>query len=150
MHSVRSNGSENARACQRHIAAPCQRRDGGRRRGAREDRRPARLARLGELAHPSHFSFLRYGSGVPTVVYRQVSEFVVQEEKVRLPFHKWETTVASSAEHLDRFGGALTLGYQLTPHVTLGARYQYTQKDSDVFLRDYTQNRFSVDGTYSF
>jgi Putative beta-barrel porin 2 len=53
-------------------------------------------------------------------------------------------------EHLDRFGGALTLGYQLTPHVTLGARYQYTEKDSDVFLRDYTQNRFSVDGTYSF
>jgi opacity protein-like surface antigen len=53
-------------------------------------------------------------------------------------------------EHLDRFGGALTVGYQLTPHVTLGARYQYTQKDSDVFLRDYTQNRVSVDGTYSF
>jgi hypothetical protein len=53
-------------------------------------------------------------------------------------------------EHLQRFGGALTVGYQLTPHVTLGARYQYTQKDSDVFLRDYKQNRVSVDGTYSF
>ena len=53
-------------------------------------------------------------------------------------------------EHLHRFGGALTVGYQLTPHVTLGARYQYTQKDSDVFLRDYCQNRFSIDGTYSF
>ena len=53
-------------------------------------------------------------------------------------------------EHLHRFGGAVTVGYQLTPHVTLGARYQYTQKDSDVFLRDYTQNRISIDGTYSF
>lgn len=53
-------------------------------------------------------------------------------------------------EHLHRFGGALTLGYQLTPHVTLGLRYQYTQKDSDVFLRDYRQNRVSFDGTYSF
>lgn len=53
-------------------------------------------------------------------------------------------------EHLQRFGGAITVGYQLTPHVTIGARYQYTQKDSDVFLRDYTQNRVSVDGTYSF
>jgi hypothetical protein len=53
-------------------------------------------------------------------------------------------------EHLHRFGGALTVGYQLTPHVTIGARYQYTQKDSDVFLRDYQQNRVSVDGTYSF
>jgi Putative beta-barrel porin 2 len=53
-------------------------------------------------------------------------------------------------EHLHRFGGAVTVGYQLTPHVTLGARYQYTQKDSDVFLRDYKQNRVSIDGTYSF
>ncbi len=54
------------------------------------------------------------------------------------------------SEHSHRYGGALTLGYQLTPHVTLGARYQYTQKDSDVPLRDYEQNRVSLDGTYSF
>lgn len=53
-------------------------------------------------------------------------------------------------EHLHRYGGALSLGYQLTPHVTLGLRYQYTQKDSDVPLRDYTQNRVSLDATYSF
>jgi hypothetical protein len=53
-------------------------------------------------------------------------------------------------EHLHRYGGAITIGYQLTPHITLGARYQYTQKDSDVALRDYRQNRVSVDGTYSF
>lgn len=54
------------------------------------------------------------------------------------------------SEHLHRYGGALTVGYQLTPHVTLGLRYQYTQKDSDVALRGYKQNRVSVDGTYSF
>ena len=54
------------------------------------------------------------------------------------------------SEHAHRYGGALTLGYQLTQHVTLGARYQYTQKDSDQILRDYEQNRVSVDGTYSF
>ena len=54
------------------------------------------------------------------------------------------------AEHIHRYGGALTLGYQLTPHVTLGLRYQYTQKDSDQPLRDYRQNRIAVDGTYSF
>ncbi len=53
-------------------------------------------------------------------------------------------------EHLQRYGGALTLGYQLTPHVTLGARYQYTHKDSDVPLRSYKQNRVSIDLTYSF
>jgi len=53
-------------------------------------------------------------------------------------------------EHFHRYGGALSVGYQLTTHVTLGARYQYTEKDSDAFLRDYTQNRISLDGTYSF
>jgi hypothetical protein len=53
-------------------------------------------------------------------------------------------------EHFHRYGGAVTLGYQFTPHVTLGLRYQYTQKESDVALRDYEQNRVSLDGTYSF
>ncbi|MEP6937454.1 MAG: outer membrane beta-barrel protein, partial [Chthoniobacterales bacterium] len=54
------------------------------------------------------------------------------------------------AEHIHRYGGAVAVGYQLTPHITLGARYQYTQKDSDQPLRDYRQNRISFDGTYSF
>lgn len=53
-------------------------------------------------------------------------------------------------EHFQRLGGAVTVGYQLTPHVTLGLRYQGTTKDSDVALRDYNQNRVSLDGTYSF
>ncbi|MBA2622704.1 MAG: outer membrane beta-barrel protein [Chthoniobacterales bacterium] len=53
-------------------------------------------------------------------------------------------------EHLQRYGGAITVGYQLTRHVTLGARYQYTQKESDVELRSYKQNRVSIDATYSF
>ena len=55
-----------------------------------------------------------------------------------------------AGEHFQRIGGAITLGYQLTPHVTLGLRYQGTSKDSNAFLRDYNQNRVSVDGTYSF
>jgi len=54
------------------------------------------------------------------------------------------------AEAFHRYGGAISLGYQLTPHVTLGFRYQYTQKDSDQPLRDYRQNRVAFDGTYSF
>ena len=54
------------------------------------------------------------------------------------------------AEHIQRYGGAATVGYQLTPHITLGLRYQYTQKQSDLPLRDYKQNRVTLDGTYSF
>ena len=55
-----------------------------------------------------------------------------------------------AGETFQRIGGAITLGYQLTPHITLGVRYQGTSKDSNAFLRDYNQNRVSVDGTYSF
>jgi hypothetical protein len=55
-----------------------------------------------------------------------------------------------TGEHFHRIGGAITLGYQLTPHITLGVRYQGTSKDSDLTLRDYNQNRVSIDGTYSF
>ncbi len=53
-------------------------------------------------------------------------------------------------EHFQRVGGAGTIGFQLTPHITLGLRYQYTQKDSNVAGRNYIQNRVSLDGTYSF
>ncbi len=53
-------------------------------------------------------------------------------------------------EHFHRVGAAGTVGYQLTPHVTLGLRYQYTQKYSDAPGRNYIQNRVSLDGTYSF
>ncbi len=53
-------------------------------------------------------------------------------------------------EHFHRVGAAGTIGYQLTPHVTLGLRYQYTQKYSDEPGRNYIQNRVSLDGTYSF
>ncbi len=54
------------------------------------------------------------------------------------------------SEHIQRYGGAIALGYQFTKHVTLGLRYQYTQKQSDQPNRDYKQNRVSLDGTYSF
>ena len=54
------------------------------------------------------------------------------------------------SEDIQRYGGAATFGYQLTPHATLGLRYQYIQKQSDQPLRDYKQNSVSLDGTYSF
>jgi hypothetical protein len=65
-------------------------------------------------------------------------------------FEDAEESGGFNNESFRRYGGAVTVGYQLTPHVTLGLRYQGTSKDSDVFLRDYDQNRISFDGTYSF
>jgi uncharacterized protein (PEP-CTERM system associated) len=65
-------------------------------------------------------------------------------------FEDADESSSSVSEHFNRYGGAITVGYQLTPHITLGARYQYTQKDSNVDTNDYKQNRVSVDATYSF
>jgi len=78
------------------------------------------------------------------------TEFFYEDAKDSGGSAAFQITGSAKGEHLQRYGGAITLGYQLTPHVTLGLRYQYTQKDSDVLLRDYTQNRVSLDGTYSF
>jgi len=79
------------------------------------------------------------------------TEFFFEDAKESGGFAGFFTPVPlGTPEHFHRIGGAITLGYQLTPHVTLGVRYQGTSKDSNLLLRDYNQNRISVDGTYSF
>src|SRR5437588_10016282 len=78
------------------------------------------------------------------------TEFFFEDAKESGGFAGFASGQLGSPEHFHRIGGAITVGYQLTPHVTLGARYQGTSKDSNLFLRDYNQNRISVDATYSF
>jgi len=79
------------------------------------------------------------------------TEFFFEDAEESGGFAGFFSPVApGTGEHFRRIGGAITLGYQLTPHVTLGVRYQGTSKDSNLLLRDYNQNRISVDGTYSF
>jgi hypothetical protein len=78
------------------------------------------------------------------------TEFFFEDARESGGFAGFAGGQLGTPEHFQRLGGAITLGYQLTPHVTLGARYQGTTKDSNLLLRDYNQNRISVDGTYSF
>jgi len=78
------------------------------------------------------------------------TEFFFEDAKESGGFAGFASGQLGTPEHFQRIGGAITVGYQLTPHVTLGARYQGTSKDSNLLLRDYNQNRISVDGTYSF
>jgi len=78
------------------------------------------------------------------------TEFFFEDAKESGGFAGFATGQLGTPEHFQRIGGAITVGYQLTPHVTLGARYQGTSKDSNLLLRDYNQNRISIDGTYSF
>jgi hypothetical protein len=82
-----------------------------------------------------------------TVVWNIINRVLLATE---LFFEDGDDSGGIFSEHIQRYGGAATLGYQLTPHITLGLRYQYTQKQSDQPGRDYKQNQVSLDGTYSF
>ena len=78
------------------------------------------------------------------------SRFILYLDSTEVFYEDADDSGGFIDEHLHRYGGAISIGYQLTPHVTLGLRYQFTEKDSNVPFRDYTQNRISFDGTYSF
>jgi hypothetical protein len=53
-------------------------------------------------------------------------------------------------QHLERYGGDATLGYQFNLQLSATAHYAYIKKDSDVDLLSYYQNRVGVDVTYQF
>ena len=53
-------------------------------------------------------------------------------------------------EHLQRYGGDVTLAYQFNLHLTGTLHYYGIIKDSDTRLRDYYQNRVGVDVDYRF
>ena len=53
-------------------------------------------------------------------------------------------------EHLQRYGGDVTLSYQFNPHLVGTVHYYGIIKDSDVDGRDYYQNRAGIDIDYGF
>ena len=53
-------------------------------------------------------------------------------------------------EHLQRYGGDITLTYQINLHLSATGHYYGIAKDSDVNGRDYYQNRVGLDVDYRF
>lgn len=53
-------------------------------------------------------------------------------------------------ESFNHYGGGLSVSYLLTKHLTGTLGYQLVVKDSNLPLRDYLQNRVSLDLLYSF
>ena len=53
-------------------------------------------------------------------------------------------------EHLERFGGDVSLGFQFNMHLSAAVHYSYIQKDSDAADRFYYQNRVGIDVGYQF
>jgi len=57
---------------------------------------------------------------------------------------------ALSAEHAFRWGGGASLGIKLSSRTSLGLRYSYVNKDSDLALRSYYQNSATLSLGYQF
>lgn len=54
------------------------------------------------------------------------------------------------AEDVWRYGGNVSLGYNLTQKLSLSLTYTYTRRDSNAFMRDYTQNVIMLGTNYAF
>ena len=57
---------------------------------------------------------------------------------------------ALSAEHAFRWGGGVSLGVQISSRTSLGLRYSYVDKDSDLALRSYYQSSGTLSLNYKF
>ena len=57
---------------------------------------------------------------------------------------------AVSAEHAFRWGGGAALAWRIANRTTLGLRYSYVNKDSDLALRSYYQNSGTLTLNYQF
>ena len=98
-----------------------------------------------ELGVNSNFIVLNYVRH--TATWNIINDLLLGTE---LFYENGDDSGGIFSEHIQRYGGAATLGYQLTPHVTLGLRYQYIQKQSDQPLATISRISVSLDGTYSF
>jgi outer membrane protein assembly factor BamA len=68
-----------------------------------------------------------------------------------LAFYEYiEDSPSISSENIDRYGVALVIGRTLTKRLSMNAGYRFTQNDSDLLGRDFTQNSFTVDFNYRF
>lgn len=61
-----------------------------------------------------------------------------------------DESASFNSEEFTRWGAGATLSYQLTENLRTQLNYLYIDKDSSSFLRDYEQNRVSLDFNYRF
>jgi opacity protein-like surface antigen len=54
------------------------------------------------------------------------------------------------AENAARYGAGVGVSRQLNDHLSVSASYNYVQKDSNLFLQDYYQNRVILELAYRF
>lgn len=68
----------------------------------------------------------------------------------RLFYEKATESGHVNAEDADRYGASIGATYQVAPNWILSGEYGYIKKNSNLALRDYTQNRILIGITYQF
>jgi len=98
-----------------------------------------------ELGINSNYSERNY------VEYSTNWAFVRDTSLTLLAFYEFiEDSPSVASENIDRYGIALQIGRSLSKRLSVNGGYRFTQNDSDLAGRDFTQNRFTVDFNYRF
>ncbi len=101
-----------------------------------------READLGLISNYVKVDYIRY-----SIAWRVLSNFTLAGDLF------YDHDVESGGpfdERINRYGGDVSLGYQVNRHLSVAGHYAYIQKDSDAALRDYYQNRVGLDVDYHF
>ena len=103
-----------------------------------------REARLGLSVNFADYVFARYSATwrMNAVLTWGFDAFVEDAKESGGP--------ALFAEHAFRWGGGAALAWKIAEHMTLGFRYNYVNKDSDLALRSYYQSAATISLNYQF
>ncbi len=97
---------------------------------------------LGLTSNYLELDFVRYN-----VTWRALSNLTLGADAF---FENGNESGGLFNENLQRYGGDVTLGYQINLQLSTTLHYAFIQKDSDVDFRGYYQNRVGVDVFYRF
>ena len=103
-----------------------------------------REARLGLSVNFADYVFARYAA-----VWR-MNDMMTWGLDAFVEDAKESGGAALSAEHAFRWGGGASLGFKISSRTSLGLRYSYVNKDSDLALRSYYQNSGTVSLSHRF
>ena len=103
-----------------------------------------REARLGLAVNFDDYVFARYAAiwRMNAVITWGLDAFVEDAKE--------SGGAALSAEHAFRWGGGAALTWKVGERMTLGLRYSYVNKDSDLALRSYYQSAATISLNYQF
>ena len=103
-----------------------------------------REARLGLEVNFTDYVFARYSAGW------RMNDLMTWNFDAFVEDARDSSTVTLNAEHAFRWGGGASLSFRISSRTSLGLRYGYVNKDSNLPLRSYVQNSGTLSLSYQF